>query len=229
MKEDVSVRLSNRIVEIHDWLVAYGNDQSTPLKEFHSTRVYAADIVAEIKHLELSRDLSLDAQLVLRLAERAVGKAVRRAQAAGKIGSLGSNNNRSVKLPSPMPYVGAGNTAHGIYMLADDISDTQFSQLLKEAREEGKLSRGYLVRMIEQMRSGKKTGTRRGLVVDQAREIAEQLRKATVRLQKLHDDPLLSRNKAEVAARMRPYLDTAVRVCTDLKKTLEEQSKDEGK
>lgn len=221
--------ISRRIVEIHDWLVAYGNDTSIDIEEFHNTRNFIAEIVAMIKNLELSDDLLLDATLVYRLAERAVGKAVRRAQAEGKLGSLATNRNAKIKPPSPIPYVGGGNSARGIYILTDGVTDSQFAQLLKDARKEGNLSRGYLVRIIEERGGKKKNVGPRQSLVEQAREIAEQLRKATIRLSKLQDDERLLRNKAEVAARMRPYLDDAVRVCTDLKNTLEEQSKDEGK
>lgn len=227
--------LGKLIVEVHDWLNAAGDraavgDSPVPVWEFSSTRSYVADIVSVIRVLDLSRDLLLDAKLVLRLAERAVGQAVRRGQAAGELGSLATNNpghNQTgyvptgERLPSPVPYIGSGNTAHSIYKMVDGVTDQQFSVVLAEARAEENLSRSYVVRKIAGLKAGKKTEPRRDLV-DTARDLSEQLRRVTVRLRTLTGDDRLMRNKAEVAARMRANLDTAVAVCTELKKTLDE-------
>lgn len=217
------------IVEVHDWL-AKADDDKTPVWEFSSTRAYAADLVTAITRLSLNTDLRLDALLVLRLAERAVGKAVRRDQAAGELGSLATNNpghNQhqnppAKKLPSPTPYVGIGTTAHLIYQMTDNVTDAQFNAALQQAKSEGRLSRANVVRKIIEARTGKKIDTRRDLV-EQSRDLAEQLRKVTLKLRKLHDDDRLERNKPEVAARMRFYLADAEAVCAELRKTLDEE------
>lgn len=224
------ILLGNLIVEVHDWLSEPRfPDDATPIWEYSSTRAYMTDVVTLIRQLDLDRDLLLDATVVLRLAERATGKAVRHAQAAGELGSLGTNGPGHARLPSPAPYVGTGNTAYTIYKMVDGITDAQFSLALKEARIEGRLSRSTIARKVVELQTGKKKVDTRRDLVDTSRELAEQLRKVTLKLRNLRDDDRLERNKAEVAARMRPYLDNAVAVCTDLKKKLDEPSKDEGK
>lgn len=216
--------ISKLVVEIHDWLTRAADDPEVPIWELSSTRAYAADIVTAIRRLNLSVDLRLDAMLVLRLAERIVGKAVRRGQAAGELGSLGTNNYaEGQKLPSPQPYVGAGTTAHQIYKMVDDVTDAQFAAVLQEARAEGKLTRGLIIRRLTGVQDTRRTTDGRRDLLDQARELAEQLRKITVKLRKLADDDRLLRNRAEVAARMRYYLSDAETVCADLRNTLDKE------
>lgn len=219
-EEDVrDTFLEQLIRDNRDWLLRAR--EATDVVNFSNTRAYMTEIVAYIKKRGFNQDLLLDAMEVLRLSERAVGKAVRRDQAAGKLGSLGSNNpaRGGKKLPSTLPYVGYGTTANAIYKMTDGVTDEQFAMALKEAREEGRLSRDAVVRRVTN--TGKKAP--RKDLVDQAREVAEELRRVTVRLQKLNRDDRMERNKAEVAARMRPYLDAAVDVLTQLKETLEER------
>lgn len=222
--------ISKLLVDVHDWLAA--TDEKTPLADFSSVRSYAADIADAVVRFDLSRDLRLDALLVLRLAERAVGKAVRRDQAAGVLGGLGTNNykqlGRDKKLPSPIPYIGTGNTAHVVYQMTDGVTDAQFTAALKAAREDGKMSRLYVVRKLTELRTGKRTDARRD-IVETARDLDEQLRKLTMKLRKLLDDDRLPRNKAEVAARMRFHLADAEIVCEALRRTLDKEEKDEGK
>lgn len=220
---DRELTISKLIVDVHDWLTAAGNDPTVPVWEFSSTRAYAADIASTVGRLNLSDDLRLDALLVLRLAERAVGKAVRHAQALGELGSLASNSNRGAKLPSPTPYTGTGNTAHAIYRMTDGITDAQFAAALKEARADGSLTRANVVRLLTQRHPGRKKVDNRRDLVDSTRELAEQLRRVTVKLRRLHDDDRLDRNKAEVAARMRYNLADAEAVCAALRKTLDEE------
>lgn len=228
--------ISKLLVDVHDWLAAgpmgTERDEKTSVEDYSSVRSYAMDIANAVTRLDLSDDLKLDSLLVLRLAERAVGKAVRRGQKAGELGGLGTNNykqlGRKTKLPSPVPYVGTGNTAHSIYQMTDNVTDAQFAAALKAAREDGKMSRSYIVRKVTEARTGRKGDARRD-IVETARELDEQLRRLTVRLRKLQNDDRLPRNKAEVAARMRFHLADAEIVCEALRRTLDKEEKDEGR
>lgn len=228
-KAERELTLSKLIVEVHDWLTAAMDDPTVPVSEFANTRAYVTDIVAAVRRFNLGNDVRFDALLVQRLSERAVGKAVRVAQAAGELGSLKTNNpgNRGKKLPSPFPYIGAGTTAHLIYQMTDGVTDAQFNAVLNEARAEGNLTRGYIVRKITEVQTGKKVDARPDLI-ESVRELAEQLRRITVKLRKLQNDDRLERNKAEVAARMRFYVVDAEIVCTALRKTLDKDPKTEG-
>lgn len=230
--EERELTLRTLIVDVHDWLhTANERDGGTPIWEYSSTRSYLIDVIAAIKQLDLSKDLLLDATAVLRLSERAVGKAVRRGQAAGELSSLSTNpqtRKGEPKLPSPYPYIGSGTVAHVIYKMTDGVSDAMFASVVKEAREEGAPTRNNIVRKIAALKAGKKADSRPDLV-DTSRQLGEQLRRITLRLRSLRDDDRLERNKAEVAARMRPYLADAEEICAALRKTLDAQNRDEGK
>ena len=114
---------------------------------------------------QLGRDAQLAAAEIVRRAERGIGVAIRRGQAAGPIrrrgdhGSArmaGNGDGNTISKPGPGDFASAvelrGNGA-GIYHLTDGVSDEDFEQAVAAAKAEQDLSRANIVRKIRQRRS----------------------------------------------------------------------------
>lgn len=111
------------------------------------------------QQLGLSKDIQMDAQEMVRRAEYALGKAIRRGQAEGTIRTRNSNlrnvEGHSVisEQASPSDFVHkrelVGNTGQtGIYSLVDGVEPEEFDAALEEARAEENLSRANLARKV---------------------------------------------------------------------------------
>ena len=114
---------------------------------------------------QLGRDAQLAAAEIVRRAERGIGVAIRRGQAAGQIrrrgdhGSArmaGNGDGNTISKPGPGDFASAvelrGNGA-GIYHLTDGVSDEDFEEAVAAAKAEQDLSRANIVRKIRQRRS----------------------------------------------------------------------------
>jgi hypothetical protein len=114
---------------------------------------------------QLGRDAQLAAAEIVRRAERGIGVAIRRGQAAGQIRRRGEHGgartaangaDNTISKPGPGDFASPvelrGNGA-GIYHLTDGISDEDFEEAVVAARAEQDLSRANVVRKIRQRRS----------------------------------------------------------------------------
>ena len=111
------------------------------------------------KQLHLSREIQLDAQEMVRRAEYALGKSIRKGQAEGTIAKHGGEGRRSKTgtptLKSPREFASKyelsgsvaepGKTA-GIYNLSDGVESIDFDEAINEAKAEGNLSRANVAR-----------------------------------------------------------------------------------
>ena len=109
---------------------------------------------------QLGRDAQLAAAEIVRRAERGIGVAIRRGQAAGEIRGRGGHGARNgadntISRPGPADYASItelrGNGA-GIYHLTDGVSEEAFERALATAKAEENLSRANVVRQIRQHR-----------------------------------------------------------------------------
>lgn len=140
---------------LHEALERGGIEQIAELRsQAEAVRVYTAQ-------KQLGKDAQLAAAEVVRRAERGIGLAIRRGQAAGEItrrGGHGGNQHRRAEpvdngfcTTRPTDYASpdelTGNGA-GIYHLADGVSDAEFEESLAEARAEENLSRANVIRKI---------------------------------------------------------------------------------
>jgi hypothetical protein len=121
-----------------------------------AVRVYTAQ-------KQLGKDAQLAAAEIVRRAERGIGVAIRRGQAAGEIsrrGGHGGNQHRRAPTETvasgfctarPSDYATAaeltGNGA-GIYQLTDGVCDAEFEAALAAAKAEADLSRANVVRKV---------------------------------------------------------------------------------
>jgi hypothetical protein len=114
---------------------------------------------------QLGRDAQLAAAEIVRRAERGIGVAIRRGQAAGQIRRRGDHGgarmagngaDKTISKPGPSDFASPvelrGNGA-GIYHLTDGVSDEDFEEAVAAAKAEQDLSRANIVRKIRQRRS----------------------------------------------------------------------------
>ena len=114
---------------------------------------------------QLGRDAQLAAAEIVRRAERGIGVAIRRGQAAGQIRRRGDHGGarmagngvgKTISKPGPSDFASPvelrGNGA-GIYHLTDGVSDEDFEEAVAAAKAEQDLSRANIVRKIRQRRS----------------------------------------------------------------------------
>ena len=118
-----------------------------------------ATVAEATKQLNLSKEIQLDAQEMVRRAERGVGQAVRKGQRDGEIATRGNRElyagphhrqSRDKTLSSPADYLPHGNDRAAAYAMADDVSDEQFDAALETAKEEQNLSRANVVRKVRE-------------------------------------------------------------------------------
>lgn len=114
------------------------------------------------KQLGLSKDIQLDAQEMVRRAEYALGRAIRRGQEDGKIakrgdiGSVGApgvrgfptGQQRGAHLDHPSQYVGNHAELSDAYLMAAQEPE-DFDTALSTAKAEGNLSRSNVVRKVK--------------------------------------------------------------------------------
>ena len=125
------------------------------------------------KQLGLSKEIRDDATEMVRRAEYALGKAIRKGQAEGAVRKTGDRTYRydqtglprggvdrsnrveisSVPSASPDDFVSGDQERADIYAMSGDVAEGDFEEALGEAREEGNLSRANVVRKIRQQAS----------------------------------------------------------------------------
>ena len=124
-----------------------------------AVRVYTAQ-------KQLGRDAQLAAAEIVRRAERGIGLAIRRGQQGGQIARRGDRGGRGAPgvhggnpgdrrgdhLGSPAGFFRHGDERAGAYAMTDGVGDTDFEEVLGEARAEGNLSRANVVRKLRQRR-----------------------------------------------------------------------------
>jgi hypothetical protein len=110
------------------------------------------------KQLHLSKDIQLDAQEMVRRAEYALGKAIRKGQSEGTVLSRGEHVHRSGELQRPTDFgskselYGNGTSAGVIEFAETDSED--FDAAIDEAKAEGNLSRANVARKAREKNAG---------------------------------------------------------------------------
>lgn len=109
---------------------------------------------------QLGKDTELNAQEIVRRAERGLGLAIRKGQAEGTVAKPGASHfqgnqwtrgetNDVGSTTSPLRYFQNDSEREGSYAVTDGVADDQFEQAIEEAREEKNLSRANVVRKVK--------------------------------------------------------------------------------
>jgi hypothetical protein len=143
--------LTQYLTGARDWL-AKAVDITGP-DAIASAKAEIATAAEAAKQLGLSKEIQLDAQEMVRRAEYALGKAIRKGQADGTVRRPHVTAYRpgddvlDQNIVSPRDLIGTnGQEISDTYAMADDIAPAEFDELVAEAKAEGNLSRANLAR-----------------------------------------------------------------------------------
>lgn len=186
-----AVAVTSYLQQAREWLTRAVHE--TGPEEIAAAKAEIATAAEATKQLNLSKDIQLDAQEMVRRAEYALGKAIRRGQEEGTVRTTGQTVTRyggregqprgafdpavqhtDNTIASPTDFATmnelSGYHANGIYALADDVDPVEFDEALDEAKNEGNLSRANVIRKVKKV-SGVIT---RDMRADLIADLAEQ-------------------------------------------------------
>lgn len=152
-----AVAVSDYLAKARDWL-ATAVEKTGP-EQIAAAKAEIATAAEATKQLGLSREIQLDAQEMVRRAEYALGKAIRKGQEEGTVARLGDGRGeRSVlgtNLSSPGDFASdvelydrPSQGKAGILSIADAATQEEFDAALDEAKAEGNLSRANVSRKV---------------------------------------------------------------------------------
>lgn len=154
--------VSDYLTQCRDWLATCV--EMTGPEQIAAAKAEIATAAEATKQLGLSKEIQLDAREMVRRAEYALGKALRKGQAEGTIAPHGGTNGfnkqevegSSSSLPRPLDFgsrseiygtQGSHGSSPGALALADEIPhDADFDAALADAKAEGNLSRANVAR-----------------------------------------------------------------------------------
>lgn len=219
--EQQAVAITSMLTEARSWL-AHALESTGP-ETIANFKAQMATVAEATKQLGLSKEIQLDAQEMVRRAERGVGQAIRKGQAEGSILRRGEHvSHRSEEQRPPVrptdfgsPSELYGNGSSGGVIEFADTHDDDFDAAIDEAKAEGNLSRANVARKAREKAGQPKAKPRRPLT-DSARDAGWDLRKAVERLQRITADDRFAANAEQVAPHLRSHLTNAIEVCQDL-------------
>lgn len=155
---DQALAITSMLTEARAWL-AHAVEASEP-QSIANFKAQMATVAEAAKQLGLSREIQLDAEEMVRRAERGVGVVIRKGQVEGTIRRQSDNpytdrsgQTGSIKiLPTALAQSHELSGVHGsggIYAMTDGVTDEHFDGALSQAKAEGNLSRANVVRKIK--------------------------------------------------------------------------------
>lgn len=153
------IAVTRLLEESRSWLAtAMAATDPTPVAQL---RAWLESVEQWTRRFNLAKEIQLDAQEMVRRAERGIGLSIRKGQEEGDVRRRGQGGGQapgSVRprvdstMSSPEDFAShsdlVGNGA-GIYHLTDDVTDEQFDSAIEEAKAEGNLSRANVVRKVK--------------------------------------------------------------------------------
>lgn len=156
-----AIAVSDYLTRAREWL-ATAVEMTGPA-QIAAAKAEIATAAEATKQLNLSKEIQQDAVEMVRRAEYALGKAIRKGQAEGAVTVRGDNRftvdhgdtaiYRPTDFATAAELAGQGGRNDGIYGLSDDIAPEQFEEALATARAEDNLSRANVVRKARGQRS----------------------------------------------------------------------------
>lgn len=175
------VAVTDYLTRARDWL-SRAVDETGP-EQIAAAKAEIATAAEATKQLGLSREIQLDAQEMVRRAEYALGKAIRKGQQEGTVASESNHNRLGVPStakarPSDFAsdvelYDRPSQHKAGILSIADAATPEEFDAAIEEAKSEGNLSRANVARKVKGT-SGAKTRETAGQRAAKITELAAQ-------------------------------------------------------
>lgn len=160
------------LTQARDWLASAV--EMTGPAEIAQAKAAIVSAATYAKELQLSKEIQADGTEMVRRAEYALGRAIRKGQAEGTVATRGGNGSNAhqskttptdILLPSPLDFANRGELygggpggpregALGIYAMADNVTPEQFEEAIEAAKDEGNLSRANVVRKVRDIKDG---------------------------------------------------------------------------
>lgn len=146
------VAVTTYLTRCRDWLATCV--EMTGPEQIAAAKAEIATAAEATKQLGLSKEIQLDAQEMVRRAEYALGKAIRKGQAEGEVrrqGQRDADGDKYRDLPRPTdfaPKKDLDSNGSGIYHLSDGVGAQTFDRAIEDAKAEGNLSRANVARKI---------------------------------------------------------------------------------
>ena len=144
------VAMLGMLEQAHTWL-AHAVETSAPARDIADFKAFIATAADAAKRLKVSKEIQVDAEVMVRRSERALGQSIRGGQERGEIATNGERLNRGLpteKTSADEFFSGGGETSD-VYALTDDVTDDDFETAITEAKDEGNASRANVVRKIK--------------------------------------------------------------------------------
>jgi len=151
------VAMLGMLEQAHTWL-AHAVETSAPARDIADFKAFVATVADAGKRLKVSKEIQVDAEVMVRRSERALGQSIRTGQQRGEITDKGNRNNYGgpnhrqslgTTLSSPEEFLTTGQDRSDTYAVTDDVTDEDFETALTEAKDEGNVSRANVVRKIK--------------------------------------------------------------------------------
>lgn len=180
------VAVSTYLENAKNWL-ATAVERTGP-EQIANARAEIATAAEATKQYNLSKEIQLDSQEMLRRAEYTLGKAIRKGQADGSVAGEHDHGGPAVdyvrhgrvvhvadrlreeKPKSPKDIVGAAShsSVSALYRLSDDVEPEAFDAAVEAAKAEGDLTRANVVRKINKQDGPESREQRADLIAELA-------------------------------------------------------------
>lgn len=144
------IAMLGMLEQAHTWL-AHAVETSAPARDIADFKAFIATAADAAKRLKVSKEIQVDAEVMVRRSERALGQSIRTGQEHGEIATNGERLNRGLpdEKTSPAAFFSGGGETSDAYALTDNVTDDDFETAITEAKSEGNASRTNVVRKIK--------------------------------------------------------------------------------
>lgn len=210
-----AVAVTSYLEQAKTWL-ATAVEQTGP-EQIARAKAEIATAAEAAKQLNLSREIQDDAQEMVRRAEYALSKSIRKGQADGSVATRGKTSHGEV-LASPSRFASESDLYSAkttIHDLSDAVEPEHFDAALDAAKAEGNLSRANVARKAQEI-SGKPRKSPRRPLVETSRHAGLDLMTAVERVERILNDDRFRSEAEQVTPQMRNHLNSAIETLTGL-------------
>lgn len=162
------VAITSMLDQARTWL-AHAVESTAPAQDIANFKAFVATAAETARRLKVSKEIQVDAEVMVRRSERALGQAIRGGQERGEIRTRGERETVANQYASAVPSINQNSTSAptdfaashelygngaGIYDMTDDVTDAEFDEALTRAQDEQNVSRANVVRKVREVQSG---------------------------------------------------------------------------
>lgn len=154
------VAITGMLDQARTWL-AHAVESSAPAQDIADFKAFVATAADAARRLKVSKEIQVDAEVMVRRTEHALVTAIRDGQVAGEIETQSEARARAGRnqtadsglIPKPRPTDFEPNlysNGSQLLQMADGVSHEDFETALTEAKSEGNVSRANVVRKVRE-------------------------------------------------------------------------------